>query len=97
MHLGCCGKLILHCSTVPDDVREREAVSVVMKAKMKRKRKDAAAALEAALVEKQPAHAERLKQKLNRGIVTIRGGKTNYTTATKRRAGLWGWLTLGTP
>ena len=75
MHLGCCGKLILHCSTVPDDVREREAVSVVMKAKMKRKRKDAAAALEEASVERQVVHEVWLKKNLSRGIVTFRGGK----------------------
>lgn len=76
MHLGCCGKLTSHCPTVPDDVREREAALVVMKAKMKRKRKDDAAALEEASVERQAVHTEWLKQKLSRGNVTICGGKT---------------------
>ena len=87
LHLACLDKLISHCTSVSDEVREREAAIVNRKSSLKRKRKEDAQAFENADMERKKRNSDRLMEKIKRGICVVRDGKTIKTRIRKGSLG----------
>ena len=63
-HVACVGKLISHCKSVPDTVREKYAAAMSLKESQKRKRKLDAEAVEEAAAVRAAEHEDRTREKL---------------------------------
>ena len=75
MHVVCERKLISHCKSVPDIVREKYAASLTLKKSHKRKRNLDASAVEEAAATRAVEHEDRTRKKLKRGILVMKDGK----------------------
>ena len=75
MHLACVDKFISHCPAVTEEVRAREAAVVTSKKRLKRKRQQDQTALNEAAAARKAEHADRLKEKITRGILVLKDGK----------------------
>jgi hypothetical protein len=76
LHLAKQGKLIAHCNSVTEEVQQREGACVKANNVSKRKREIDVKAAQEASHARQAVHAIRLKEKIKRGIVTLKDGKT---------------------
>ena len=72
---GMLGKLINHCRSVQDIVREKHAATLTLKESQKRKRKLDVATVEEAAAARAAEHDDRTREKLKRGILIIKDGK----------------------
>ena len=75
MHVACMGKLISHCRSVPDIVRENYAASLSPKELHKRKRKLDADGVEEASAARVTDHEETTREKPKQGIIVMKDGK----------------------
>jgi len=97
MHLACVDKFISHCSAVTEEVRAREAAVVTSKKRLKRKRQQDQTALNEAAAARKAEHADRLKEKITRGILVLKDGKHIPQRLRKGAFGTgdalnWAWL-----